>query len=150
MDSHSEESLTILQWNCNGVRGRLNDIIQYAREHQTDVIVLQETLVGKDFNPRFSGYLKFSLPSGDRKPGLITYVSHNKPAQIIDDLHMEDDYESLGVTLYLNNNALHIINLYVPHSKLDLDTQPEFVNEEPTLLVGDLNARHPHFEDNCH
>ena len=43
--------MKITTWNVNGIRARLTHIIDFLREHEPDVLCLQETKVVDDLFP---------------------------------------------------------------------------------------------------
>ena len=45
-------ALSILTWNVNSVRARLDHVLTYLAEHEPDVVCLQETKVADDLFPR--------------------------------------------------------------------------------------------------
>ena len=133
--------LSVLSWNINSLNKRFVDVQQYALQYDIDILCLQETLVQDDFNPRFGPYKRYILEKNDNNRGLIIYVKNTIATQIID-TSFGDNVETIGIKVFLENYTLNVINIYVPQGELNTNLFPDFIYEEPTLLVGDLNARH--------
>lgn len=134
--------LKVLSWNVNSLKKRFVDVQQYALEHDIDVICLQETLVDESFNPRLSQYKRFILESKENVRGLIIYIKNSIPAEPTL-ANFGNNTETICLRVYLDNYVLNIVNIYIPKDQLNTNDFPDFIYEQPTLLVGDLNARHP-------
>ena len=140
MYSHKSE-LSVLSWNVNSLQKRFVDVQQYALQYDIDIICLQETLVDDNFNPRFGQYKRFILEKTDDTRGLVIYVKNAIPTRVLK-TDFGENVESIGLKVFLENYVLNIVNVYIPQGELDTNHFPDFIYEEPTLLVGDLNARH--------
>ena len=134
-------SLKVISWNINSFKKRSTEILQYVLDNKIDVICLQETGTDDTFNPKVSGYCRYTIESNQGRRGLITYVRNTIPVRF-DISDFGAACECIRARLFLNNYQLNIVNLYIPDGKLDTDSFPQYIHTEPTLLVGDFNARH--------
>ena len=60
--------MKITTWNVNGIRARLTHVLDFLRQHEPDVLCLQETKVVDDLFPRQASLqqdLRFS-PEGSK------------------------------------------------------------------------------------
>ncbi|MCR9248152.1 MAG: exodeoxyribonuclease III [bacterium] len=149
--------MKITTWNVNGIRARLTHVVDFLREHEPDVLCLQETKVQDDLFPlealEDEGYdITFTGQKGYN--GVAILASHE-----IEDVRTAlpgdgDDAEKrvLGATV----NGFRILDLYVPNGqevgsekydyKLDwlrrlrafLDA--EYAASDPVVVVGDFNV----------
>ena len=134
-------TFTVLNWNINSIRKRFADLQQYALFNNIDVLCIQETCADNSFNPRFGGYVRYTLEHDQENRGLAIYVKNDIPVKRIP-VDFGYNTESLCVKVYLNGYQLNVVNVYIPDGQLNTQLFPQFVTSEPTLLVGDLNARH--------
>ena len=127
--------LSVISWNVNSLKKRFVDVQQYALEKDIDVICLQETLIDDSYNPRFAGYRRYILQHDENNRGLAVYIKNNIPAYPLA-VDFGDKIENIGIKVNLDYYSLNIVNVYVPKGDLDTNKFPDFIYEEPTLLVG--------------
>lgn len=72
---------------------------------------------------------------------MVTYVRNHIPVKYITS-NFGPGCENICVKLFLDNYVINVVNLYIPDGQLDPDGFPQYIYTEPTLLVGDFNARH--------
>lgn len=146
MDPNPKQ-LQIISWNVNGLRNRMTDVHYYAHKANIDVILLQETGDRNGSLLSINGYKAYHLPACPGVRGLITYVKNSIPSELIEEPHKTDGIESLSVRVYLQKGLLNIVNLYVSKNSFYVDSLPDSVFNETTVIAGDLNARHNELED---
>lgn len=142
--------IKILQWNCNGIKGRLQELKNYLSSCKTkfDVICLQETWLKPKGKFNLPGYNIFrrdrqELPGQDLKlkGGVMTCVASHLPSQEM--MVTTPNIESLGVTVHLNGGKYNIINVYDPpkndNNKLN-DYNILMSITGRVIIVGDFNA----------
>ncbi len=83
MASHNSNMtpLKIVSWNINSFRKRCVDALQYILDNKIDVLCLQETGTDDTFNPRVSGYCRYTIECNQGRRGLITYVKNTIPVK---------------------------------------------------------------------
>lgn len=156
------KNVKIATWNINSVRLRINQVTRFLREHQPDVLCLQETKVENGLFPAGPfhklGYVHHAI-NGQKGYHGVAVLSripfHKKGAQ---EFCGKSDARHMGVT-FANGVELH--DFYVPAGadvpdpignpkfahKLDFlrEMARFFVHRpdrktQPTILVGDLNV----------
>lgn len=114
---------------------------------EEDIICLQEKKVGEECKPRFRGYQQFTFPGTSRCRGLITFIKSSIPVTEIQ-ADFRAGTENQTFKLIINNQELHVVNLYVGNDSLNVTKYDELLDTTPTLLVGDLNAKHTQLGSN--
>uniref|UniRef100_A0A1B0DFL9 Uncharacterized protein n=1 Tax=Phlebotomus papatasi TaxID=29031 RepID=A0A1B0DFL9_PHLPP len=80
MDNEENNSLRVLQWNINGVRSKLQDLIVLCSQEKIDVMLLQETKITPRCSLRIPGYKLFRSDRTDRGGGVLVGVKNTIPA----------------------------------------------------------------------
>ncbi|MEO7054464.1 MAG: exodeoxyribonuclease III [Rhizomicrobium sp.] len=152
----------IATWNINSVRHRINLVTRFLREHQPDVLCLQETKVINELFPKLPlaklGYEHQAI-NGQKAYHGVAMISrlpfHKTGAQ---DFCREGHARHMGVTF---ENGVELHNFYVPaggdipdpekngkfaHKLHFLGEMEKFFDKRkaqrknPVVLVGDLNV----------
>jgi exodeoxyribonuclease-3 len=147
---------TVLTWNVNSVRSRLDHVLTYLSEHEPEVVCLQETKVEDKLFPRMPfvelGY-HVEFYGGKTHAGVAT-LSKRPPEAVVRGFHEGPEEERRRV-LFTRVGGVAIYNLYVPNgtalgsdafayklawlrrlrAQLDAQHRPD----EPVLLCGDFN-----------
>ncbi|MEZ6036639.1 MAG: exodeoxyribonuclease III [Planctomycetota bacterium] len=149
--------MKITTWNVNGIRARLTHVIDFLREHQPDVLCLQETKVVDDLFPREpledEGYdVTFWGEKGYNGVAILA-------AHAIDDVQRgfpDDPPDAERRALAATVNGFRVLDLYVVNGqevgsdkyayKLDwmrrlrsyLDAS--FSAQDDVVVVGDFNV----------
>ncbi|XP_045117646.1 uncharacterized protein LOC123508177 [Portunus trituberculatus] len=87
-------------------------------------------------------YQHFILPAGEGVRGMAVYVKNSIPAELVSTPGKCGGIEYIAVRLRLAEGYFVLVNVYVSQNSLKFEHLPDSVFREPTLLVGDLNARH--------
>ena len=149
--------IKILQININGINKKARELIETTKEHNIDIITIQETkLTQHAKTPSIPGYtaIRKDRPNGRGGGGLITYIRSNiayTDTQIPN--HIDNsNIELLIQKIHLSNTKhLHIANIYIPPRNT---RNPNHNNEDQTIeqclqyittntntiLTGDINA----------
>ena len=138
-------NFTILQWNCQSIRGRTAELVMELKKMAKlpDVIALQETWLKDGQAFKFPGYnIAFLNRSNRRGGGVATLlrdgISFN--SQIIE----HTSFESLLVTIQSRKGAnINIVNNYIP-PQTDVHSVQTSLHKSFThtnsIIVGDFNA----------
>ena len=154
--------LTIATWNINSVRLRFPLVEKFLREHQPDVLCLQETKCPDDLFPadgfRQLGYDHVAI-SGQKGYHGVATISR-RPLAIVEKRRFcdNDDCRHLSTRLEAGGKSLLLHNFYVPaggdepdpavnrkfRHKLDFIEEMRTVTamndgDNASVLVGDLN-----------
>lgn len=147
--------LKIATWNVNSIKVRLPHVLSWLKEHQPDVIGLQELKLASEFFPHAElaelGY--HSVANGQKTYNGVAIISRQKPDDAIHAFPSLEDPQRrvLAVTI----QGIRMINLYVPNGenltsakyqyKLNwLEHLQEFLAAERTkypklIILGDFN-----------
>ena len=138
-----KRNVNVLQFNCNGLKGKLTEILLWMKEKEVKIAALQETKLNEC--SKLSDTSNYTLVRRDRKKdeggGLAFLVHKDILFQTLppppDDPHIE--YLAIKV------DNLTIVNLYIPPAS-SCDTPgynpsiAPFLTSTETLIVGDFNA----------
>lgn len=152
MDRLNLNTLRVLQWNLNGLRGRLQDLMVLCGRLEIDVLLLQETKITPRQNVRIPGYSLFRNDRTNNGGGVVIGVKKVKDInnrdkfnarriQIVDD--ERTNAEMVGVKISLSGRDIALWSIYIPYTASIRfeDLNRVFVNNAYGLLVGgDFNA----------
>ena len=139
-DTHS-----ILQWNCQGMRNKKDELLHYINRHKTDIVALQETMFYGDYTTRIPG---FTLENHDghfnrtAHGGVCFYIHQDVPYQRI---QLNTTAQAIAVRVQLSN-AVTICNIYSSRShSLSREILDNIFSQlpQPIILMGDFNAYNP-------
>ncbi len=164
-----QNHLKLISWNVNGLRAviRKGTFASFMREHQPDILCLQETKAAQ-------GQAEIDLPEYEefwnsaQKPGYAgtAIFSKIKPRSVsydipgVTDGRFKDVFGNAlteGRIMTAEFDEFHLVNVYTPNAKRDLARlrfrhdvwDPEFLRyikhlekTKPVVLCGDLNVAH--------
>ena len=137
--------LQVLQWNCNGLKSKLPELIAYLHEHQLKIAVIQESKLNCNSTsvdiPNFTTVRKDRVQ--DNGGGLIIYIHKTIQFQTLPDIRSDGHTEYLGILVGDTN----IINIYIPPvTSCTSGFKPNIQAILPqgnSLVLGDFNAHDP-------
>ena len=152
----SNKTLHILQFNINGLHKNVAELTQTARQHNIDIIMIQETKLNtRHKTPHIPNYTPIRTDRAHKQGGgLITYI-HNTVTftNITIPAHINIQKTELQVTKvhFTKDKSLHLANIYIPprdttdpnHSTEDTDITNTFTyltTLNNTIIGGDINA----------
>lgn len=142
------KQLRLLYWNADGIRNKLTELADLAVcELSSDVIAISETKLGKQVSLELPGYCCYRHDKlNSRGQGVAIFVRVDIPhTQIVSP--KTEHMEAVGIELKISSQKIIIFSIYQsPNLALlqrDLDALLECGRH--VLLVGDFNARHPHW-----
>lgn len=147
---------SLLTWNVNSIRMRLDPTLTYIDEHEPDIVCLQETKVEDQLFPRVPFMeLGYTVTCHGSKgyAGVVT-LTRQKPSEVHRGFREGPEDEAPRI-VSLVVDGVRIYNLYVPNgqavgseafqyklawlerlrAELDATCKPD----EPVLLCGDFN-----------
>ena len=141
--------LTILQHNVASWTTNKNDVCNAYRQHDPDIILLNSTGITTRHPPiKIYNYTIYATNKLDAAhAGAAIAIKNNIRHTFY------DNYETdvLTVTVQTNNGPLDISTTYIPPRQGYLyapDILKILNSPRQSLLIGDFNARHPHFRYN--
>ena len=139
--SVSDRLVQIFQWNCHGIRQRVEELKQHLSQStaNSDILCLQETFLKEKQKISFPGYKIVRHDRPDRGGGgLITLI---RDTLNYSEIAGPDDIECIIVKVKLSTSYLTVVNLYLPpRQKVDKIMLKELFGPK-TAIVGDLNAK---------
>lgn len=134
------QMLSILQWNCRGIRNKL-EFKQLLADKQYHIVCIQESMLTDKHKYTVSGYNTVrkdrTLSKGG---GLLTLIRSDIKYQTVD---LSTYAEALIVKIISNGKSIHIANTYLPPStKVNKDSLKPLFELKTCIIAGDLNAKH--------
>ncbi|MCH9687519.1 MAG: exodeoxyribonuclease III [Deltaproteobacteria bacterium] len=149
--------LSIMSWNVNSIRARLDHVLTYLYDHEPDVVCLQETKVQDNLFPRVPflelGYT-VQLHGGKALAGVATLTKAKPDAVQAGFAEGESDRHPRILMVRLGD--LRIYNLYVPNGtelgsdayrykiawlhRLRAELDATGTPDQPLVIVGDFNV----------
>ena len=144
----SLDTLRVLQWNIQGLRGKSHEVLEAIAREGMDIVLLQETLAPDTYTFRVPGYTVHQLPLGPNCRGCMTIVRNVLPHRRLPrPIHCGDGVEVIAVELSLPNMSLAVYNIYRSPShglaRLELEELLTLARTDHLLVAGDFNAHHP-------
>ena len=146
-------NLNILQYNINGISGKLDELLHFMEKDNIKIAAIQETkLTDKSKLPNINNYNMVRKDRGVNKGGGVAFLVHEDiPFQLEDTpntLKSDQHTESITISIPGENKPLMIRNVYIPPtSSCSQDYTPPINNifsglNETSLILGDFNAHH--------
>lgn len=133
-------SLTIGHWNANGIRGNYREFTQFLRDHNIDIMLINETRLTPKCNFNVAGYnvIRKDRDNNKAQGGVLilikTVINYSKVS--LKTVSIE------SVAIRLVNNTIFASVYNPPRTKIyarDLETIFGLGNK--VLIYGDLNAK---------
>ena len=138
-----------MQWNCQGLRAKYEELKLLLHRYSPLCISLQETMLSEESSPCPKGYMIYSLPYDPERGhhgGSAIYVRHDVPHT---QYELTSPLQAVAVQLFLQRRYT-ICSVYLPPN----EALPEnnitallHALPRPFLLLGDFNGRHPLWGD---
>src|SRR5689334_9254165 len=114
-------TFTIATWNVNSLRVRGEQLVQWLKDTQPDVLGLQETkMQDPDFpHPEFTAAGYHSVFSGQKTYNGVALLSRHPMTDFVRDIPDFDDAPRrvLAATIVHPLRCFRVINLYVPNGQ---------------------------------
>ena len=151
--------LLLMQWNANGISGKINELLTFLHSKNVNIAAIQETKLTNKTNPlKTPGWAAVRLDRHKNKDGgllmlikdTIPFVDNTAALLQSADPHLEQQ----GISMTLpNRQQLHIHSIYIPpHSSFSAGHNASIAhllsNNEMSLIVGDINAYHFRWDTN--
>ena len=138
----TDNSYCILQWNCQGARAKKDELLQYIKDFNVDILALQETKFDNNHLIKFPNY------NIEKCDGHVNHGAHGGVATYI---HSDLPYERVplntpiqAVTVKIQTTSLiTICNIYSSRSHpLSTALLNNLFNHlsHPLIIIGDFNA----------
>lgn len=135
-------AVSLLQWNCRGVRCNYDDICTLLEEHQPHLFCLQETLLNNTHKNLFKHYNVFRKDRVGGTGGGVAIIANS--GVIVKELILNTPLEAVAVRAQLQCLTT-VVSVYLPpNSCPSVNDLVDLVNQlpKPFLILGDMNAHH--------
>jgi len=141
----AEPNINIMQWNCQGLRNKKNEILHMINEQNISIVALQETKLWNNCEirvPRFNCYRKDGHFNRTPHGGVAIYVHEHIPHN---EIQLHTPMQAIAVRVNIGQ-LVTICNIYSSRSH---DLTADLLNAlfsqlpAPVLLVGDFNCFSP-------
>jgi Endonuclease-reverse transcriptase len=137
-DTHN---LSIIQINICGLVPKILELTKLLHERAIDVVLLQETLVGKKRSANITGYTAFRCKCADCR-GIMSYVRNGMVAKQIPGPRAQGRTDVLSLEIWKNGRKFSVTNVYNP-PKHEISLDLPNGNLSRTIIAGDMNAKSP-------
>ena len=165
-----KENLIILQWNCDSISSKLEELKIFLKDNKVDVFMLQETkMIKKDSDIKIKDYtiIRRDRPKrvgkeNCRGGGMITGIRDTIPyRQVRSEFASTEDEISEWITIEIptkTEGRLRLTNAYIPpirntkseghRNRKAIITTDKWPAEVTDCIFGDLNAHSEIWSDN--
>ena len=138
----------IATWNVNSLRVRLPHVLMWLKQHQPDVLALQEIKVVDEEFPHavFQEIGYQAVASGQKTYNGVAVLTRDKASDLVTGFPTYEDPQRrvLAVTI----NGVRVLNLYVPNGESITSTKYQYKLDWLAKLNGFMQTeiqRYPHF-----
>lgn len=143
MTSPCTNLLKIMTWNANGISGHTLILSQFLKDHAVDIACISETKLALSNKIYFPNFKIFRIDRSSNGGRVAILVKNSLNAISI----RADALPCKLVGIRLNPDSSNCLNIFCVYSSppldMDLSNLPSlFDNNTPTIITGDLNAKH--------
>ncbi|GFU63006.1 putative RNA-directed DNA polymerase from transposon X-element [Trichonephila clavipes] len=139
----NRSNLTVISWNTNGIRSRVEEFRSFIADWNPDIVNLQETHLQPCHSFIFPDYSIYRTDRTFRGGGTAIMIKRSIPHHQI--FINNNNLETTAIKLIRQNDQpVSIVSAYRPPRKSisDQDLHRIFRNQGYVLVAGDLNAKH--------
>ena len=147
---HKKTKLTLMFWNCQGIRSKVEELSLFLKSSSCDIVCLSETFLKNNHRFALDGFacIRNDRTSG-RLGGLAILIRNDLVYKQIT-CPLTNLVEVMGIEIECDNKKLIIMNAYLPGGAKDSEVGRHFQSDlisltntsDPFCIVGDLNAKH--------
>lgn len=146
-----DKRLTVLAWNAHGVLSRKAELRNFLQDRNIDIALISETHLQKSnyFNiPCYTTYRSDrQIPPHhcQRPAGGTAVLVHRRITHHVIPIIPQTPIEHTIIQINYRGENVRIISAYIPPTaKLHMASFQKLLHSgEPTILMGDLNSKHP-------
>ena len=144
-------SLNIVHFNPNGIRGRQTNILNYIDQENTHVIAVSETHLKPSQHFSLGNFIPIRKDRTERRKGGVAFFINNKIEFTVNDwFNKYPNLEALSVKISpseVTRAPIDIVVYYSPPPKVIDQRLFEIVNRNSNnvVIIGDLNSPHTYF-----
>ena len=103
--------LSILSWNINSLKKRIEDVRGKMIADNIDIVCLQECRVPENSSPpKIASYISYNLESTH---SCIMYIKKSIPHKLLPNSN-KTGTQYHGVTVHIGDSMLNVLNIYAP------------------------------------
>lgn len=143
--SHRKERFQIYFWNAHSVKPKLAELCHFLKEHSVKIMILTETHLKPHTTLALAGYtIQRSDRLGPKAGGGTAIIIHNSIHHKILLIPTNIKIEVTGISVTSDSQTVHIFAAYSPPNTAFSVKDIELLlsNNAPTIIAGDLNAKH--------
>lgn len=154
MASHNSTKFAF--WNARGLRHKINETLNFAKEHDIDIMAISETKLNENVNLRSDPTYKIErLDRNSQHPGggVAFLIKRNLKYELLPLINTKI-IEALTIKIHADARPYIVTAIYYPglQDAVSLQNFKEDLSKLtastlPFILMGDFNARHSHW--NC-
>ena len=144
-------SLNIVHFNPDGIRGRQTNILNYIDQENTHVIAVSETHLKPSQHFSLGNFIPIRKDRTERRKGGVAFFINNKIEFTVNDwFNKYPNLEALSVKISpseVTRAPIDIVVYYNPPPKVIDQRLFEIVNRNSNnvVIIGDLNSPHTYF-----
>ena len=144
-------TISCLHFNARGYISKENLIKDLVQTERPDIISLQETFLSDESQEKIklNGYhvTEFRRPRSTDKGGMALCIKESISRVKTEKITTNKNNEYIKMELVISNQKLEVASFYNRRSN-DIDTtEIDKLLKSNTVVFGDLNCRHQHWED---
>ena len=137
--------MDIIQWNCQGLRSKKQEILDLIQQFKPLVLAIQESKLWTNHTFRIPQYNAFHCYGHyNRTPhGGVTLLVHDSCP--IQEIPLRTQYQAVAARVRLGRRLITICSIYISRSHtLDTVSLTALIRQlpHPLLLLGDFNSYH--------
>ncbi|GFS66752.1 putative RNA-directed DNA polymerase from transposon X-element [Trichonephila clavipes] len=140
--NRNRSNLTVISWNANGIRSRIEEFRSFITDWNPDIVNLQETHLQPCHSFIFLDYSIYRTDRTYRGEGIAIMIKRSIPHhQIV----ITNSFETTAIKLIgQDDQPVTIVSAYCPPRKpiTEQDLHQIFWNQGYVLVTGNLNAKH--------
>ena len=139
-------SFTIINWNANGLRSKLAELIYFAQRRNSHIITISETRLSSKNNVYIPGYVIFRADGISPQRGVLLAIKTDLEPEQVSLPNNLGHLECIAAKINSPQGRIMITCVYNSPARvrpLEVNSLRTIFNQEARVIIsGDLNARH--------
>lgn len=139
-NKQDKKQIILAQWNANGILGKWDELKDFIHNHNIDIMAVCETKISDQIKLAIQGY-NIHRKDRNRRGGGVMLITRKD----LDLYELNTETKSIEIMGVRLKSGVNIYSAYAP-PKTTIDTEDLkkiYNNTQTTILMGDLNAKHP-------
>lgn len=139
-------NLNVANWNCNGLRYKIAELIQFAREHNVHVLSITETRLNPKVKPYLPGFEVFRADGSPPQRGVLLAIKKELLPERVSLVKAPINMEVVAAQINSVGGKIVFAAVYNSPSRLRFlqnnEVEDLFKLGTRVVVMGDLNSRH--------